>query len=228
MADYLNIPEAELIAWFQNWAAKLAVHLPTITAITAADVTQGALDSTEVESAVTTVLAIRSDKQEYTQTKNLMLHAVLGTALPVAPTCTAWPAFGLGAEAAIIARTRGLAGRIKADAAYTEAIGQDLGIVGTEDPAGVLPPTMTGETLTGYQVQINWVKAGHDAVQIQSQRATENVWVDLAIDTVSPYIDTRAPLVPNTPEERRYRAAYVDNDEITTGWSDTLVVTAQS
>lgn len=228
MADYLNIPEAELIAWFQNWAAKLAVHEPTITAIVLADVTQGASDSAEVENAVTTVLAIRSDKQEYTQTKDLMLHSPLGTALPVAPGATAWPAFGLGAAAAIIARTRALAGRIKTDAAYTTAIGEDLGIVGTAEPAGVNPPTMTGETLTGYQVQINWVKAGHDAVQIQSQRADEVVWVNLAIDTVSPYIDTRDPLVPNTPEERRYRAAYVDNDEITTGWSDTLVVTAQS
>ena len=101
MADYLDLTEAELIAWFQNWAAKLAVHEPTITALTVADVVQGAADSVEVESAVTTVLAIRSDKQEYTQTKNLMLHAVLGTALPVAPTATAWPAFGLGAAAAM-------------------------------------------------------------------------------------------------------------------------------
>ena len=43
----------------------------------------------------------------------------------------------------------------------------------------------------------------------------------------SPYIDTRAPLVADTPEERRFRAAHLDNNLITTGWSDTLVVTAQ-
>ena len=41
MADYLNIPEADLIAWFQNFAAKLAIHEATLAAITAADVTQG-------------------------------------------------------------------------------------------------------------------------------------------------------------------------------------------
>ncbi|MCH8273490.1 MAG: hypothetical protein IH851_01715 [Armatimonadetes bacterium] len=50
---------------------------------------------------------------------------------------------------------------------------------------------------------------------------------DLAVDTVSPYVDTRAPLVANTPEERRYQAAYLDDDLITSLWSDTLVVTAQ-
>ncbi|MCH8273270.1 MAG: hypothetical protein IH851_00570 [Armatimonadetes bacterium] len=52
-------------------------------------------------------------------------------------------------------------------------------------------------------------------------------WAGLAVDTVSPYVDTRAPLVADTPEERRFRAAYLDDDLITTGWSDTLVVTAQ-
>ena len=44
--------------------------------------------------------------------------------------------------------------------------------------------------------------------------------------TVSPYVDNRAPLQADTPEERRYRAAYLDDDVITTGCSDKLVVTA--
>ena len=43
----------------------------------------------------------------------------------------------------------------------------------------------------------------------------------------SPYIDTRAPQVADTPEERRYQAAYLDADLITTLRSETLVVTAQ-
>ncbi|MCH8275345.1 MAG: hypothetical protein IH851_11205 [Armatimonadetes bacterium] len=84
-----------------------------------------------------------------------------------------------------------------------------------------------GKALTGYQVEIKWTRAGHDAVKLRGQRAGETVWTDLAVDTVSPYVDTRAPLVANTPEERRYQAAYLDDDLITSLWSDTLVVTAQ-
>jgi len=228
MADYLALSEGNLIAWFQNFAAKLALHQPALASITAADVTQAAADAVTLENAVATVVAIRSDKKEYTQVKDLLLHGPTGTVLPTAPTATAWPAYGLGADAAIIARTRLVAGRCKADAGYTTAIGQDLGIVGTGDAASDAVPTMTGSTLVGYQVEIKWAKAGHDAVQVQSQRASEAVWADLAVDTVSPYIDTRAPLVASTPEERRYRAAYMDDDAITSGWSDTLVVTAQS
>ncbi|MCH8274509.1 MAG: hypothetical protein IH851_06950 [Armatimonadetes bacterium] len=38
-------------------------------------------------------------------------------------------------------------------------------------------------------------------------------------------VASRAPLTADTPEERRFRAAYLDNDLITTGWSATLVVT---
>lgn len=45
--------------------------------------------------------------------------------------------------------------------------------------------------------------------------------------TGSPYVDTRAPLVDGRPEERRYRIAYLDDDVITTGWQDPLVVIAQ-
>ncbi|MCH8274453.1 MAG: hypothetical protein IH851_06670 [Armatimonadetes bacterium] len=40
-------------------------------------------------------------------------------------------------------------------------------------------------------------------------------------------VATRAPLVADTPEQRRFRAAYLDDDLIVPGWSDTLVVTAQ-
>ncbi len=228
MADFLDLTEAQLVQFMQNWAAKLSVHEAALTAIAPADVTQAAADSTLVQNAINAVNQIREDAREWTQMKNLILYSPAGTALPGVPTAATWPAHPLGAAAAVLARVRDLANRIKADAAYTEAIGQDLGIVGTGITPGTDAPTLTGRALTGFQVEIAWLRGGHDAVKIQSQRASETVWTDLTIDTISPYVDTRAPLSPNTPEERRYRAAYVDDDVVTTGWSDVVVVTAQA
>ena len=228
MADFLNLSEADLIPWLQNWAAKLAVHEPNLAAITPADVAQGAADAAVVRDAVSSARSIRQDSKEYTRVKDELIYSARGTPLPSQPSATAWPAFSPGADAAILVRTRDLANRIKADADYTEATGQDLGIIGTREGRGDDPPKMSATSLAGFRIEVKWTRAGHGAVKIQGQRASEAVWEDLAVDTVSPYVDRRAPLVAGTPEQRRYRAAYLDDDVITTGWSATLVVTAQS
>lgn len=227
MADFLDLSEAQLIPFFQNFATKLAIHDAVLTTVLPADVMQATQNAVVVTNAVNTVNSIREDAKEYTGVKDILLYALLGTAMPTEPTATAWPAFADGDIAGIIPWTRALSNRIKADAAYTPAIGNDLGIVGTGSAPGTDVPVLKGVALIAYAVEVGWVKAGHDGVKLQSQRAGETVWTDLASDFNSPYVDNRAPLVAGAPEERRYRAAYLDNDLVTTGWSDTLSVTAQ-
>ena len=70
---------------------------------------------------------------------------------------------------------------------------------------------------------------GHDQIEIQSQRAAEAgwAWALLVFDTNSPYVDGRAPVAAATPEQRRYRARFVDNDLPVGDWSDTVEVTAR-
>lgn len=228
MADFLSLTETELISFAQNFAVKLAVHDPALTGITAADVTQAGVNSTTLAAAINTVNNIREDAKEYTNVKDLVLYAPLGTALPTPPTATAWPVFGLGAIAGIVAWYRATAARIKADPGYTPAIGADLGIVGAGIAPGTTPPALTGLAQTGYNVQVGWAKAGHAGLRIRSQRASESSWTELGTDIIPPFIDNRAPLTSGPPEERRYQAAYVDNDVVTTDWSTTLVVNAHS
>jgi len=40
--------------------------------------------------------------------------------------------------------------------------------------------------------------------------------------------DNRTPIAAGPPAERRYQAAYMDNDAVTTDWSATLTVIAHS
>lgn len=228
MADFLELTEPELISFAQNFAVKLAVHDPILTTIAAGDVTQAATNSTNLANAINTVNNIRGDSQEYTNVKNILLFAPLGTALPTAPTATAWPAIGLGSIAGIIPWYRMIAARIKTDPGYTVAIGQDLGIVPTPDTPGIDPPVLTGLALPGYNVEVGWQRKGHDGLRVRSQRGTETTWTDLGTDMNPPFVDNRAPVVSGPPEERRYQAAYVDNDAVTTPWSSTLTIIAQS
>ncbi|MBX3111039.1 MAG: hypothetical protein KF857_03445 [Fimbriimonadaceae bacterium] len=228
MADFLNLTETELISFAQNFAVKLAVHEPVLTTVAAADVTQANTNSTTLAAAVNTVNNIREDAQEYTNVKNIMLYAPLGTAVPTAPSATAWADFPVGAIAGIVPWYRQIAARIKTDPGYTVAIGQDLGIVSTGAAPGVTPPVLTGTALTGYNVEVGWNRGGHAGVRVRSQRAAEATWTEIGTDMTPPFVDNRAALVAGEPEERRYQAAYVDADVVTTDWSATLTVIAHS
>ena len=127
----------------------------------------------------------------------------------------------------IIRRTRDLVLRIKAHPNYTEVIGEDLGIIGAEQsPAAEVKPVGTAAALPNHEVKITFVKAGHDGVDVESQRAAETTWTYLAFDGFSPYVDNRPPLVVGQPEERRYRLRYRDNDVPVGEYSDIFVVTA--
>lgn len=55
--------------------------------------------------------------------------------------------------------------------------------------------------------------------ELRSQRGTGVVWTELDTDMNPPFVDNRAPIASGPPEERRYQAAYVDNDAVTTDWS---------
>ena len=228
MADFLDLTETELISFAQNYALKLAVHEPVLDCITAAEVTKAGTASTVLANAINTTNNIHEDAQEYTNVKNIMLYSDLGTAVPTAPTATAYPAFGAGTFAGIIAWYRQQANRIKADNGYTTAIGQDLGIIGPSSAPGTTPPVLTGRALPGYNNEVGWPRAGHDGLRVRGQRGSETEWTDLGTDMNPPFIDSRPPLVSGPPEERRYQAAYVDNDAVTTDWSATLTVVAHS
>jgi len=228
MSDFLDLTETQLISFAQNFAVKLAVHEPVLQNIGVADVTQATANSTNLANAVNTVNNIREDAKEYTNVKNIMLYSPLGTAVPGLPTATAWPSFALGSIAGMLAWYRMMAARIKTDPGGTEAIFQDLGIVGTADVPGTTPPVLDGAALTGYNVEVGWAKAGHDAIRFRGQRGTEVDWTDLGTDQFPPFIDNRAPVTSGPPEERRFQGAYVDNDVITTDWSATLTVIAHS
>ena len=228
MADFLQISEAQLIAFAQNFAGKLSSHEPDLDTIDAADVTQATTNATTLEQAIVTVNSIREDAQEYTDVKDALLYGDLGAPLPTAPTATDWPAFGVGAISGLIAWYRQIANRIKADPGYTPGMGEDLGIVGTTSAPGTTPPTITATALPGYNVEVGWSRQGHDGIRLRMQRGAETEWTDLGVDMNPPYTNNTPPLVAGQPEERRIQAAYVDNDATTTDWSATVTVVAHS
>lgn len=223
--DWLPGREDELLPWFNNFNTKLPGYAVTLD-LNPGDLTTVADDTAMVEYAINGVAIFKAEQKEWVDFKNLELYGPFGGPTPGAPTVPTITPPTLVAPG-IIRRTRDLVLRIKAHPNYTEVIGEDLGIIGPEQaPALEVKPDGKAEVLPNHEVRITFVKAGHDGVDVESQRAAEVTWTYLAFDGFSPYVDNRPPLVADQPEERRYRLRYRDNDVPVGEYSDVYVVTA--
>jgi len=149
---------------------------------------------------------------------NATIPALPTFALPAAPVPPA------AVAPAALKRVFAFIKNLKTRPAFTEAIGEDLGVVGAEttEDSTATPPA-TAEARSG-EVVLTFKKRGHMGVWIESQVGTDTTWSYLAIDTSSPYNDTRPLRVPGQPEKRRYRLCYWDGTP-TNNWSDILEVT---
>ena len=227
MADYIPTTDAALVTWFNNFSTKFAAYAPAI-GLSAADVTAVNNDDAMVQTLMNRVETYKQEAQEAVAYKNLMLKKPLGTPAP-APPVNPNPALPVTAPApGILARTRALAARIKAAPAYSEAIGKDLGIVGTGDNAAPNPaakPALAAVTAGADTVDVSFVKNGYQGVLLEGQRGTETAWTQIANLRYSPYRDSRPNVSPTAPDVRRYRAIYLHKDQSTGQYSDTVTVT---
>ena len=109
---------------------------------------------------------------------------------------------------------------------YTEAIGEDLGVIGetdTFDP-GSYKPVLKGEAFPGY-VKLTYKRYQVDGLNFYSRIKGTSDWKFIGFDTESPMHDTIALAEPNKPETREYSAIGVLNDVEVGQRSDIVVVT---
>ncbi len=128
-------------------------------------------------------------------------------------------------ETAAVKSIRDLCNRIKADKSYTEAIGNELKIIGslsTFDKA-IAKPTLAA-TKEGSGIVIKFVKDKTSGIHIYSRRNGETDFSFLAVDTASPYHDNRPKLGSNTTENREYKAWYFIDENIIGLESDVISV----
>ena len=180
---------------------------------------------------ITASQSAAAEAKAQTAYKKQMMNGVAdgGNALPL-PVLTLVTPPGVITEPGVIPRIRANVQRIKAHPGYTNAIGEQLQIVGTTAPAPNLQdakPTFKALAKVA-SVILDWVKGKFDGVVIESKRGTETVFMFLDKDFKSPFEDTRPNLVAGQPEVRRYRMLYLLNDEPVGIWSDEVVITTMA
>ena len=137
-----------------------------------------------------------------------------GSAVPAAPV---FPVVGA------VTYTRGVVKQffelrdlIVALPGYTEAIGEDLGLIGSEvlKPApSSLTPELKAETSTGYWVNLTGSMQGMDALRVEYSRDGGESFQTVAFLTNTPGGFQIAPTNPNQPEKGVIRAVYIKRNE---------------
>jgi hypothetical protein len=215
------------VNWLDNYSVKLPIHGPTL-GVEAADVTASVNDAKFGNYVLGSYLsAVRNFSPSTTDAVDDVL-AGAGTSAIVLPTFAS-PALPAGVTATlpgVLTRIFALIAKMKLSAAYTEAIGTDLGIVGSQETEKPTPKfAATPEQGSGCQcVKLTFFKYTHMGVYIESRRGN-GAWEFLAIDTESPYDDERPLLVPGVPEVREYRMRFWDKGTPNGEWTDVVKVT---
>lgn len=221
----------ELMVWLNNFSTAFASHAEKL-GFNDADVNSvkadAAMLSFLVGDLVPTYKAALSARTSY---KSLIMSGPAGSPggdPPPIPVTAAAPTL---VPPGIVPRIRQLVQRIQFAPGYTEAIGLDLGIAGTDasasSPDSSAKPTVKAAALAGSQVRIDFSKGDFDGVQIEGRRAGETGWQQLGTDNYSPFVDTRALAEAGKPEVRDYRVRYVLRDEPLGEWSDIVTVTTK-
>jgi hypothetical protein len=221
--------DTELMVWLNNFVTAFSVHILTLGFVEE-DLIAVDNDAKMLRYLVGEILpTYKAAFQSRSSYKNILLTGPLGSpAGPPPPTPVTQPPPAT-VPPGILPRLRNLVQRIQLAPGYTEAIGRDLGITGTEGgpsaPDSTPKPTLKARSTGPGTVQVDFSKEKFDGVFIESRRAGEDGWRSLGPDSYSPYIDDRPPLESGKPEMREYRARYILRDQATGEWSD-IVTTA--
>ena len=199
--DYISKRVPEFISQHDNLKTQTAA-LVGQAGIVAGDATESANDNTDLHAKDADVNAADATKQSKVATRQATVNTVVG-------------------------HVRAFARRVKANAGYTTAIGEQLGIVGDEDTTDLTnaKPTLKvkGPAVSG-DLKIDFIKSISDGVTIESKRGSETAFTFLATDSEPHYQDTRANLAAG-PETRQFRARYLLSDAPIGNYSDVLTVT---
>jgi hypothetical protein len=219
-SSFMPKDESGKRAWLTNFSAKLPTDGPTV-GVTAAEITQTTADNLYFG------YVCDAHNQHTQTTRDWTAYKIAlggGTALGAMPTTPALGAPPPAVPPGIFIRASALAARIKKHPAYTEAIGQDLGIIGAEQVIDYnsLKPVLA-VTLQAGHPNLGWKKQGTDGLELLVDRGT-GTFAFLAFDTVPDYLDTQPLPAPGTSAVWRYKAIYRVADEQVGQWSDIVSI----
>lgn len=201
-------------------ATRLPIYADTLE-IREADIASLQADAAAFRYMINAYNVIQGNARLWTAFKNLQRDG--GSGSGAFPAAANLPAPVPSVLPGIIPRITALIARIKTARNYTEAIGQDLNIVGSTqviDPDG-WKPIIDIAVKAGRPV-IQWTKGDADSIEIWADRGDDKGLSFHTITTDPAYTD--ASPTPGTSALWKYKAIYRLRDEQVGSWSDVISV----
>ena len=177
-----------LALWAKNYKERLVIYQVPL-GLTAAEVTAEDALCDEIINSISAVKAQKGLLKSTVEAKNLTVATK-------------------GAE------LRHLISRNKNASGYTDAIGHDLGVIGSTvpfDPSDFKPQIST--SIFGGKVRIKFTKNGTQGINLYGRKKAGGDWGVIAKANKSPYDISMELADPNQPEHWEYRAFGVINDQ---------------
>ncbi|MES2763479.1 MAG: hypothetical protein V4677_14795 [Bacteroidota bacterium] len=212
--SYIPNSDSDRTVWLNNFSTKINTYA-TLVGLTPAEVTAVQKDFSMYAYVINMLEVYKQTVNNITSYKNLLKHAVgqqhLG-ALPVAPTLPTAPVV---VTEGVFDRISKLVKRIKASASYTEAMGNDLGIIAPVQVFDVnaMQPELK-VNLDGDRPHIKCAKGYSDGIDLYVDRKDGAGFVLIGRLTKPDYID-----IVDLPQnvllaEWDYKARYVIDNNV--------------
>ena len=205
--------------WLQNYKTEIATTGPLL-GLTPVEVTENTNATDAIIATIDATIAAENAYKQKVEDKNLSVKTNFSGTI------------------------RAAVKRLKTSPAYTEGLGEVLGVVGSDesfDP-DLFKPSLKALVLPG-EVKLTFVKGGADGVKVyvRNASATGNIpapgnpagpqsapsadFQMIAIDLQSPYVDNRPLAVAGKPEVREYYVRGILHDHEIGQPSDIVRVT---
>ncbi len=215
--DYLPDDDPGKAIWLNTFSQKISLPgsvEPTVgqdLGLTDGEVTQTAADALMFAFCIQNQDSFKNERKERTDYKNLARSGNEGEPMDEYPTSPAVSPPTPVPEG-VFKRIPELVARIKASGNYNTAIGEDLGIIGSDqvfDPNELKPELEL--LVLGSGVLVKWQKGFAEGLRIFVDRGTG--YILLAMDTEPDYLDTFA--MPVAAATWKYKAIYeIDGEEV--------------
>jgi hypothetical protein len=222
-SKYMPGTDEGKVIWLNNFAAKLQNHAATL-GISQEQITSVQNDAQMISYIVNEVNRFKNGLGERVGYKDMLVYGNGSEPPAPAPVYqnTSPPAvvpFG------VIARVSRMVRHIKSSENYNDAIGNDLGVIGSESDENTadMKPLLNVRLHAGKPV-IEWKKGQADSIDIYVNRGDGRGYIYLAND-MSPHYTDEFALPPDTKMgEWKYKGIYRIRDEQVGTFSDEVSV----
>lgn len=212
---YIPTADIDKLIWLNNFSIKIPTYA-SVLSLSSIEITAVQNDAAAFNFIMNLQESLKQSLQQITSYKSLMKRAIaqqhLG-ALPSIPTITNPP---VAVPEGIFDRVSKLVQRIKANANYNQAMGNDLGIISSvskPDPQTLKP--LLKVTSNGGRPQIKCSKGIADGLDLFVNRKDGNGFVFIGRLFILDYIDNAPLPSDNTIIEWEYKGRYViGNDNV--------------